>query len=76
MSARSRTPAHAAPPHRPRWWRVAVLAASISLGALPASAQAPVPPQGSLTLVALLSDGMTLHPVASGVLPVTCVVAP
>lgn len=74
MSARSRIPAHAAPPRRPRWWRVAVLAASISLGALPASAQVPVPPAGAVVVVVMQSDGMALLPVGvAAVPPLACV---
>ena len=52
--------------------RILAIAAALLLAALPATAQAPVPPAGTTTVVVLLSDGMTLLPVASGVLPLRC----
>lgn len=57
--------------------RILALAAALALLALPASAQAPVPPEGALVIVVGLSDGLTVLPISSGVVPVTCeVVAP
>lgn len=52
--------------------RALALATALVLLALPATAQAPVPPEGTLTILALVSDGTTLLPVAQGVLPLTC----
>lgn len=72
MSAFSRRPMPVAPRRLPRGARVAAVTAALLLAGLPATAQAPVPPAGTLTIVALVSDGMTLLPVATGVLPVTC----
>ena len=55
--------------------RILPLLAALLLAATPATAQAPVPPEGALVLSVGLSDGATLIPVAVGVLPVLCEVA-
>lgn len=53
--------------------RLLALAAIVPLLlAGPVSSQQPVPPEGALVSVFLVSDGATLLPVASGVLPIVC----
>jgi ABC-type nitrate/sulfonate/bicarbonate transport system substrate-binding protein len=55
--------------------RILAIAAALALLALPAAAQAPVPPAGSVILVVGWSDGTTVLPVTSGTLPLICEVA-
>lgn len=55
---------------------LAILAALLLLATSASSAQAPVLPEGTAQILVLLSDGMTMHPVAGGVLPLRCEVAP
>ena len=55
--------------------RVFALTAALALLAIPVSAQAPVPPEGALVIVVGISDGLTVLPVSSGVLPLVCEVA-
>lgn len=49
------------------------LVAALLLLAVPATAQAPVPPEGTVVIVVGVSDGLTVLPVASGTLPLSCV---
>lgn len=50
---------------------LAILAALLLL-AVPAVAQAPVPPEGTPVIIVGLSDGMTVLPVSGGNLPLRC----
>lgn len=52
--------------------RILALTAALLLIALPGSAQAPVPPAGTTILYVAISDGATILPVTSGVLPLRC----
>jgi hypothetical protein len=52
--------------------RILVLCAVLTLLAAPVVAQAPAPPAGAVVIVVGLSDGLTVLPVSSGVLPLVC----
>ena len=52
--------------------RILAILAALMLLSAPAVAQAPVPPAGTVLIVVGLSDGMTVLPVTSGVLPLVC----
>ena len=56
--------------------RVLVLLAALTLMAAPAVAQTTVPPEGTVVIVVGLSDGVTVLPVTSGVLPLVCAPVP
>ena len=47
---------------------LAILVAAVLL-ALPATAQEPLPPAGSVVVVVAMSDGLTLIPVGQAVVP-------